>query len=320
MLLQVSTVKISNVSRGASVQDIKEFFSFSGDIVYIEMQSVDESSQVAYVTFKDSQGAETALLLTFPLESWSPKDIPLVYKELECEGAKICDLVIDITPAVDYQLPATVLIPPASNDADEGAGGIGSAVRKAENVVTTMLAKGFVLGKDALNKAKSFDEKHQLTSTASAKVSDLDKRMGLSEKISMGTAAVNEKVMEMDQKYQVSEKTRSAIAAAEQKVSTAGAAIMKNRYVFTGAAWVTGALGKVARAASDVGTKAMDKAATEQERRKVEEQLAKGHESGGPKDSTTFSKDSTTSNDSPTSKDSPAKHQDKPEPAQGSIP
>ncbi|CAL9106811.1 unnamed protein product, partial [Musa textilis] len=297
--LQVSTVKISNVSRGASVQDIKEFFSFSGDIVYIEMQSVDESSQVAYVTFKDSQGAETALLLT---------------------GAKICDLVIDITPAVDYQLPATVLIPPASNDADEGAGGIGSAVRKAENVVTTMLAKGFVLGKDALNKAKSFDEKHQLTSTASAKVSDLDKRMGLSEKISMGTAAVNEKVMEMDQKYQVSEKTRSAIAAAEQKVSTAGAAIMKNRYVFTGAAWVTGALGKVARAASDVGTKAMDKAATEQERRKVEEQLAKGHESGGPKDSTTFSKDSTTSNDSPTSKDSPAKHQDEPEPAQGSIP
>ncbi|CAL9146956.1 unnamed protein product, partial [Musa hybrid cultivar] len=291
--LQVSTVKISNVSRGASVQDIKEFFSFSGDIVYIEVQSVDESSQVAYVTFKDSQGAETALLLT---------------------GAKICDLVIDITPAVDYQLPATVLIPPA------GAGGIGSAVRKAENVVTTMLAKGFVLGKDALNKAKSFDEKHQLTSTASAKVSDLDKRMGLSEKISMGTAAVNEKVMEMDQKYQVSEKTRSAIAAAEQKVSTAGAAIMKNRYVFTGAAWVTGAFGKVARVASDVGTKAMDKAATEQERRKVEEQLAKGHdESGDPKDSTTSSKDSTTSDDSPTSKDSPTKHQDKPEPAQGTI-
>lgn len=86
-------MKISNVSRSASVQDIKEFFSFSGDIVYIEMQrsvlthnvrhlctflsdayafvtlpcpfcSVDESSLVAYVTFKDSQGAETALLLT----------------------------------------------------------------------------------------------------------------------------------------------------------------------------------------------------------------------------------------------------------------
>ncbi|KAJ8468111.1 hypothetical protein OPV22_030663 [Ensete ventricosum] len=292
--MTVSTVKISNVSHSASVQDIKEFFSFSGDIVYIEVQSVSESSQVAYVTFKDSQGAETALLLT---------------------GAKICDLVIDITPAADYQLPATVLIPPASNDGDEGAGGIGSAVRKAENVVTIMLAKGFVLGKDALNKAKSFDERHQLTSTASAKVSDLDKRMGLSEKISMGTAAVNEKVMEMDQKYQVSEKTRSAIAAAEQKVSTAGAAIMKNRYVFTGASWVTGAFSKVARAASDVGTKAMDKAATEQEERhKVEEQLAKGHESG--EDPTTASNDSpaTASKDS-----SPAKHQDKAEPAQGSI-
>ncbi|RWW49608.1 hypothetical protein BHE74_00044201, partial [Ensete ventricosum] len=253
-----SSMQHCNLERGGSCFDAT--FLVCHLIIGEKKQCVSESSQVAYVTFKDSQGAETALLLT-------------------------------------------------------GAGGIGSAVRKAENVVTIMLAKGFVLGKDALNKAKSFDERHQLTSTASAKVSDLDKRMGLSEKISMGTAAVNEKVMEMDQKYQVSEKTRSAIAAAEQKVSTAGAAIMKNRYVFTGASWVTGAFSKVARAASDVGTKAMDKAATEQEERhKVEEQLAKGHESG--EDPTTASNDSpaTASKDS-----SPAKHQDKAEPAQGSI-
>lgn len=36
--LQVKTVKISNVSLGASEQDIKEFFSFSGDIEYVELQ------------------------------------------------------------------------------------------------------------------------------------------------------------------------------------------------------------------------------------------------------------------------------------------
>lgn len=38
MKLQVRTVKISNVSLGASEQDIREFFSFSGDIEYVEMQ------------------------------------------------------------------------------------------------------------------------------------------------------------------------------------------------------------------------------------------------------------------------------------------
>lgn len=35
---QVMTVKVSNVSLGASEQDLKEFFSFSGDIEYVEMK------------------------------------------------------------------------------------------------------------------------------------------------------------------------------------------------------------------------------------------------------------------------------------------
>jgi hypothetical protein len=84
----LSTVKVSNVSLKAAQRDIKEFFSFSGDIVHVEMQrlvpymwclfftlcydminylvlcSFDELSQVAYITFKDKQGAETAMLLT----------------------------------------------------------------------------------------------------------------------------------------------------------------------------------------------------------------------------------------------------------------
>ena len=145
-----------------------------------------------------------------------------------------------------------------------------SALQKAEDIVGTMLAKGFILGRDALDRAKALDEKHQLTSTATARVSSFDKRIGLSEKISVGTSAVNDKVKEMDQKYQVSEKTKSALAAAEQSVSTAGSAIMKNRYVLTGAAWVTGAFSKVTSAANDVGAKAKEKKAAEQEHTNVE--------------------------------------------------
>lgn len=130
-----------------------------------------------------------------------------------------------------------------------------SALQKAEDIVGSMLAKGFVLGMDAVEKAKSFDEKHQLTSTATAKVASLDKTMGLSQKFNTGTLVVNEKMKEMDEKYQVAEKTKSALAVAEQKVSTAGSAIMSNRYVLTGAAWVTDAYNKVATTATDVSTK-----------------------------------------------------------------
>lgn len=147
------------------------------------------------------------------------------------------------------------------------AAGGGSAIQKAEDVVSSMLAKGFILGKDAVNKAKTFDEKHQFISTASAKVASLDQKIGLSEKINMGTTIVNDKVKEMDQKFQVTEKTKSAFAAAEQTVSTAGSAIMKNRYVLTGASWVTGAFNKVTKAAGEVGQKTKEKMAEEEQGR-----------------------------------------------------
>ncbi|KAL9263873.1 Binding partner of ACD11 1-like protein [Drosera capensis] len=253
-IMSVRTVKVSNVSLGASQRDLTEFFSFSGDIEYVEIKSEDEHSQTAHVTFKDSQGAETAVLLT---------------------GATIVDKTVTIVLDPDYQLPPAALAPQT-----EGQGkGAESALRKAEDVVSSMLAKGFILGKDAVNKANSFDEKHQLTSTASAKVASLDKRIGLTEKISMGTAVVNDKVREVDQKYQVTEKTKSALAAAEQKVSSAGSAIMKNRYVFTGATWVTGAFNKVAKAAGDVGQNAKEKAvvAEDEQKKKVVEDFAQVH-------------------------------------------
>lgn len=137
--------------------------------------------------------------------------------------------------------------------------GGGTAINKAQDVVTGMLAKGFILGKDAMNKAKAFDEKHGLTENASAKVTSFDKKIGFTEKITAGTTAVNEKVKSVDQKFQVSEKTKSAFAAAEQKVNNAGSALMKNKYVFTSAAWVTGAFNKVAKAAEDVGLKTKEK-------------------------------------------------------------
>ncbi|XP_044361427.1 binding partner of ACD11 1-like [Triticum aestivum] len=129
-----------------------------------------------------------------------------------------------------------------------------NVVYKAEDVASTMLARGFTMGKDAISKAKYFDERHGCTSTTAAKVASIDKKIGLSEKFTLGTTVVNEKVKEMDQKFQVSDKTKSTLAAAEQTMGNAGSAIMKNRYVFTSASWVTSAFGKVAKASTDVGT------------------------------------------------------------------
>lgn len=251
--MSIKTVKVSNVSLGATERDIQEFFSFSGDIAYVELRSHDERSQTAYVTFKDSQGAETAVLLS---------------------GATIVDLSVTITLDPDYQLPPDALVSPVSES--KTPGGADSALRKAEDVVSSMAAKGFILGKDAVNKAKTFDEKLQLSSKASATVASVDQKLGLSEKIGAGASVVSDKVREVDQKFLVSEKTKSAFAAAEQTVSTAGSAIMKNRYVLTGASWVTGAFNRVSKAAVEVSQKTKEKVenAEQQEKRQVEDQYA----------------------------------------------
>ncbi|GAB2264949.1 hypothetical protein Dimus_000020 [Dionaea muscipula] len=257
----IKTVKVCNVSLRASEEDIKEFFSFSGDIEHVEMHSESERSQTAYVTFKDTQGAETAVLLS---------------------GATIVDQSVTVALVPDYKPPAAASFSHTVIE-NQTNSGTGSAVQKAEDIVTTMLAKGFVLGKDALGKAKSLDEKHQLTSTASAKVASLDQKIGISEKISLGTTLVNEKMKEVDQKFQVSEKTKTAFAAAEQTVSNAGSAIMKNRYILTGTSWVTGAFNKVAKAAGEVGQKTKEKVAEEESGRHAAEGYSPIYDSNSPR-------------------------------------
>ncbi|KVH97448.1 Nucleotide-binding, alpha-beta plait [Cynara cardunculus var. scolymus] len=226
---QIKTVKVSNVSMAVNEKDIWEFFSFSGDIHYIEMKSESETTKHAFVTFKDSKGADTAALLT---------------------GATIADFSVSVTPVDNYKLPPEA--PPLTARRRE-------VVQKAEDVVSTMLAKGFVLGKDALRKAQSFDEKHQFTTSASTTYASLDRKIGLTKNLSMGRAVVNEKMKAVDERYQVSEATKSAIAVAEQKAASASNALMRNHYVSSGVLMVSNALSAFAKAAEDVGSKTKEK-------------------------------------------------------------
>ena len=93
-----------------------------------------------------------------------------------------------------------------------------------------MLAKGSAIGQDAMNKAKAFDEKHRLTASASEKVISFDRRVGLTEKLTVGISVVNEKVKSVDQRLQVSDKTMAAIFAAERKLNDTGSAVKTSRY------------------------------------------------------------------------------------------
>ncbi|XP_035822745.1 binding partner of ACD11 1 isoform X1 [Zea mays] len=230
--MAVRTIKVTNVPLSATAENMKEFFSFSGEIEYVEMRRDSETSQVAYVTFKEFHGADTALLLS---------------------GSSMCgDVSVNIAPVEDYELPPEAYSHAGARSPGPGTP-TGEAVKKAEEVVSTMLARGFVLSKDALRRAQSFDGRHQqLLSTATARVASLDRRLGLSDKFSLGTAAARGAARGVDERFQVTERAWGAFSAA-------GEVVAGSPYASRGAAWVSAAVGAVARAASDVGAMTMEK-------------------------------------------------------------
>ncbi|KAI5679715.1 hypothetical protein M9H77_00942 [Catharanthus roseus] len=250
MAMQERTVQVKQVSDLATEREIHEFFSFSGEIERIEIR---RQLATAFVTFKDAKALEIALLLS---------------------GATIVDQIVTITRAENYvpqtEIQEVRIVDNAVNMAWESTSPVHEGktspsrsgkvyVNKAQDVVSSMLAKGSAIRQDAINKAKAFDEKHRLTANASARVMSFDKRVGLSQKFTVGISVVNEKVKSVDQRLQVSDKTMAAIMAAERKLNDTGSAVKSSRYVTAGTAWLNGAFGKVAKAGQVAGTKTREK-------------------------------------------------------------
>ncbi|XP_039006145.1 binding partner of ACD11 1-like [Hibiscus syriacus] len=198
-------------------------------IIWINLKESETIQlKTAYVTFKDPKALEIALLLSgatlidkivtiISAENYVPK--------FEIHESRAADDLMSVSPAGHS----------ASND-EQGRMSPPSSgrmyVSRAQNVVASVLAKVSAIRQDAVNKAKAFDEKHQLRTSASTKVISFDWRVGLTEKLTVGISAVNEKVKSVDQRLQVSDKTMAAIFAAEETKHT-GSAVKSSRYDFS---------------------------------------------------------------------------------------
>ncbi|CAI8613628.1 unnamed protein product [Vicia faba] len=219
--MQTSTVQVKQLSDLATEREIYEFFSFSGEIENIQIVREYGKPKTAFVTFKDPKALEIALLLSGAtivdqIVSISPVENYVANREMQ--EARVGEHAITIAPSEDAAL----------NSEEEKPGGR-VYLSKAQDVVTNMLAKGSAIKQDAVNKAKAFDEKHQLTANASAK------------------------------RLHVSDKTMAAIFAAERKLNDTGSAVKTSRYVTAGTSWLTGAFSKVAKAGNVAGTKTREK-------------------------------------------------------------
>jgi len=167
------TVQVCNLSPRATVKDVKQFFSYSGTVKNVKLERAGQWAQVALVTFKDPYALETAVLLS---------------------GATIIDQEVCIVPwggseeAVNRWKKQMIKFQEEGNT--QGLGIYIPSADQAVNVVTTMVSKGYSLGKDTLGKAKELDEKYQVMHTAAEKAVDIGKFVG-EKLVAAGHAAVN---------------------------------------------------------------------------------------------------------------------------------
>ncbi|GLT36950.1 hypothetical protein SLA2020_112950 [Shorea laevis] len=233
------TVEVTGLSPKATEKDVFDFFAFSGTIERVEIIRSGEYPCTGYVTFKDAYSQETAVLLSGAtildqrvcITRWGNYEDDLDFWNRPSRGLED---ETDSTPPQRIQFPTA-----------------GEAVSMAQDVVKTMLAKGYVLGKDALTNAKAFDESHQVSATAAAKAAELSEKIGLTDKFCAGVEAVRS----VDQRYQVSETTKSAISAAGRTAAAAAESVVNSSYFSRGALWVSDALNRAAKAAADLGNR-----------------------------------------------------------------
>ncbi|OAY73366.1 Binding partner of ACD11 1, partial [Ananas comosus] len=193
------TVEVTNLSSKVAEKDLYNFFSFSGFIEHIEIYKNWGYGSTAYVTFKEPYALETAVLLS---------------------GATIVDQPVCITRWGQYEEACNFWDRPSWKVEDDTESSVRiffllffflstsqhinienasrlngrtsstqllrEAFTMAQDVVKAMLSKGYELSKDAMIKAKAFDESHQVSSTPAAKVAEFGKKVGLTDKIYAG--------------------------------------------------------------------------------------------------------------------------------------
>ncbi|XP_050236962.1 binding partner of ACD11 1 [Mercurialis annua] len=230
-------VEVTGLSPKTTETDLYDFFSFSGSIHRVELVRSGDYACTAYVTFKNAYSQETAVLLS---------------------GATILDQRVCITRWGHYVDEFDMWNSPSARVEDETettndpgrsqyVPSAGEAVAMAQGVVKDMVAKG----KYTLGKAKAFDESHQVTATAAAKVAELTERIGLADKIFAGMEAVKA----VDQKYHVCDVTKSAVSATGRSAAAAANSVVNSSYFSKGAFWLSGALNRAATAAADLGSR-----------------------------------------------------------------
>jgi len=214
-------VFVSNISPNATEKTVSDFFSFCGRITRLALKSVDGGVQEAVVVFETDSAAKTALLLTNALIV----DRPIT-------------VVSYVAKADEPQVPVEAA-PQAVITERQHA--VPDAERTKTSVIASLVAAGYVLGSDTIQKARDIDEKHMISlqlnvaaEQIKAKANEVDKALHISETATAIKTGVVEKAKEVDGKLHLTEKVDAAVTAAKFQANAFAAKAQENETIAKG--------------------------------------------------------------------------------------
>jgi len=222
----IFAVQVNNISPNANEKTVSDFFSFCGKITKLYLdKELGKDTSTAIVEFETESASKTALLLTNALIVDRPIAV-LPYPPK------------DSSPAEPTPPPTPV---PEDRITHRDFGGVKDEDRTKTSVLASMVASGYVLAQDALEKAKQYDEEHSITlqlkvgvEHLKVKAHEIDQQYGISEKAAHVKHEAFEKAKSLDDTYKISEKASSAANTVKAATLQASAKAQENQTIKSG--------------------------------------------------------------------------------------
>lgn len=206
-----TTVVVTNISPSANEKTLSEFFSFCGKITSLKLTKFPNKGGEAVVVFETESAAKTALLLTNALIADRPITVAPFFEEVHSEKSPNLPETgetVELKEQISHKTPA-------------------STDNTHTSVIASLIAAGYILGNDALNKARAIDEENQISSkiisaatVAKDKMTEIDQQLHITETISNIGTTITTKVNDIDQTYHVSDNVNAAIKTVSQTIGT----------------------------------------------------------------------------------------------------
>lgn len=245
--LHSKAIFVSNISPNADEKTVSDFFSFCGKITNLVYAKADEGGE-AVVVFDTEAAAKTAHLLTEAcIVDRSIQITPYTGQWGSALDACLDEDVVNneqtsqqLEESMDGDRQVTQI---TADDIDQKDFQVPDEDRSKISVVASLLAAGYVLGNNAVQKAKEVDEQSNISqriaeSTARAvqSVKEFDERHQISQKASgvwdnikqSWNENVAAKWNQFDEEHQVMEKANSVVLNSTQ-AAAAGVAMLKEK-------------------------------------------------------------------------------------------